>query len=239
MVHAYLMYGYPTQTVQETIDSLEMVRQMFEIGILQSGFWHQFAMTAHSPVGLMPEAFGVVPIENKITFAHNDIEFTDKTNIDHNKFSFGLKKSLYNFMHGLCFEFELQEWFDFKIPKTKIANDFIAKSLENTDFKINTNSKVIWLGEQPIVSENIIKKKNLILKQIIIQTKNNSITATIEANQADWFLNQIEKISVFNDKKTTIGALKLDFEQLFDDFELFWFSKNMINIRNCGVLLVV
>jgi hypothetical protein len=37
MVHAYLMYGYPTQTIQETIDSLEMVRQLFE-GYLQSGF---------------------------------------------------------------------------------------------------------------------------------------------------------------------------------------------------------
>ncbi len=44
MVHAYLMYGYPTQTIQETIDSLEMVRQLFEAGVLQSGFWHQFAI---------------------------------------------------------------------------------------------------------------------------------------------------------------------------------------------------
>ena len=64
MVHAYLMYGFPTQTAQETIDSLEMVRQMFELGILQSGFWHQFAMTAHSPVGLAPEKFGVKAITN-------------------------------------------------------------------------------------------------------------------------------------------------------------------------------
>jgi hypothetical protein len=54
MVHCYLMYGYPTQTVQETVDSLEMV-QLFEAGVLQSGFWHQFAMTAHSPVGIHPE----------------------------------------------------------------------------------------------------------------------------------------------------------------------------------------
>ena len=49
MVHSYLMYGYPTQTEQETIDSLEMVRQLFELGIIQSGFWHQFALTTHSP----------------------------------------------------------------------------------------------------------------------------------------------------------------------------------------------
>ena len=107
MVHAYLMYGYPTQTVQETVDSLEMVRQLFELGVLQSGFWHQFAMTAHSPVGLNPEAFGVTAIgdfEKALPlggldglFANNDIAFTDKTGIDHEKFSFGLKKSLFNF----------------------------------------------------------------------------------------------------------------------------------------------
>ena len=29
MVHAYLMYGFPTQTAQETVDALEMVRQVF------------------------------------------------------------------------------------------------------------------------------------------------------------------------------------------------------------------
>jgi len=125
MVHAYLMYGYPTQTIQETVDSLEMVRQLFELGILQSGFWHQFAMTAHSPVGMFPEEFGVIPQQNEITFANNDIQFTDKTGINHDKFSYGLKKSLFNYMHGICFDYELQEWFDFKIPKTKIAPDYI------------------------------------------------------------------------------------------------------------------
>jgi hypothetical protein len=91
MVHAYLMYGYPTQTIQETVDSLEMVRQLFELGVLQSGFWHQFAMTAHSPVGMFPEEFGVIPEQNEITFANNDINFKDKTGINHDKFSFGLK----------------------------------------------------------------------------------------------------------------------------------------------------
>ena len=59
MVHAYLMYGFPTQTTQETVDSLEMVRQLFSNGVVQSGFWHRFAMTAHSPVGLHPAGFDV------------------------------------------------------------------------------------------------------------------------------------------------------------------------------------
>ena len=127
MVHSYLMYGYPTQTIQETIDSLEMVRQLFELGILQSGFWHQFALTAHSPIGLHPEKFGVKKQTETIgTFANNDIFFFDETGINHDQFSFGLKKSLLNYMHGIGFELPLQSWFDFKIPKTKIAPNFIA-----------------------------------------------------------------------------------------------------------------
>jgi hypothetical protein len=24
-------------------------------------------------------------------------------------------------MHGICFDYELQDWFEFKIPKTKIS----------------------------------------------------------------------------------------------------------------------
>ena len=142
MVHAYLMYGYPTQTIQETVDSLEMVRQLFEMGILQSGFWHQFAMTAHSPVGINPEEYGVIPVKQEILFANNDIDFTDKTGIDHSKFSFGLKKSLFNYMHGINFELPLQDWFDFKIPRTTIHPDYIHDSLlEDDNFSFKANSK--------------------------------------------------------------------------------------------------
>ncbi|PTT33704.1 radical SAM protein, partial [Chryseobacterium sp. HMWF028] len=159
MVHAYLMYGYPTQTVQETVDSLEMVRQMFEMGILQSGFWHQFAMTAHSPVGISPEDFGVVPVKQEILFANNDIDFKDKTGIDHNKFSFGLKKSLFNYMHGVNFEMPLQEWFDFKIPRTTIHPDYIHDCLlEDGQFSLKVNSKVVFLTKN-VIAENRVKNK--------------------------------------------------------------------------------
>jgi hypothetical protein len=150
MVHAYLMYGYPTQTIQETVDSLEMVRQLFELGVMQSGFWHQFAMTAHSPVGMFPEEFGVIPQQNKVTFANNDIAFKDKTGINHEKFSFGLKKSLFNYMHGICFDYALQDWFDFKIPNTKIQPDFIYNALQDSsDFNTKPSAKIVWIGGKP------------------------------------------------------------------------------------------
>jgi hypothetical protein len=129
MVHSYLMYGYPSQTIQETIDSMEMVRQLFDLGIIQSGFWHQFALTAHSPIGLNPEKYGITPHLEKITFANNDIQFTDITGIDHQQFSEGLKASLYNYMHDNGFDIQLQEWFSFEIPETTVEESYIEKCL--------------------------------------------------------------------------------------------------------------
>ena len=123
MVHAYLMYGYPTQTIQETIDSLEMVRQLFELSVIQSGFWHQFALTAHSPIGLNPEEYGVIPKLKDISFANNDVDFNDKTGINHDKFSFGLN----NRSSIICIIFVL-------ISRYKIG--LILKSQEQASKKI-------------------------------------------------------------------------------------------------------
>lgn len=240
MVHAYLMYGYPTQTIQETVDSLEMVRQMFEMGILQSGFWHQFAMTAHSPVGINPEDFGVIPVKQEILFANNDIDFKDKTGIDHNKFSFGLKKSLFNYMHGVNFELPLQEWFDFKIPRTTIHPDYIHDCLlEDGQFQLKTNSKVVFLTKN-VIAENRIKNKKKHSGTYTLLTfhlKTNIVKVELEQEKAEWLMNILEENAIENSKKPTIQQLKNQFEENFDDFELFWFSKPMQQLKENGVIL--
>jgi hypothetical protein len=240
MVHAYLMYGYPTQTVQETVDSLEMVRQLFEVGILQSGFWHQFAMTAHSPVGMYPEKFGVVKETEVVgTFANNDINFKDSTGIDHDKFSFGLKKSLYNFMHGICFDYELQDWFDFKIPKTKIYPEFISNALEEEeDFNTKPTAKVIWLGGKPILEHFTKSKKGNTWKMMALTFHDKKESFTIQTGQkeGEWLLKTLEKISVLNAKTVTFQEIKADFESDLEDFELFWYSKPMTTLRDFGLL---
>lgn len=241
MVHAYLMYGYPTQTVQETIDSLEMVRQLFESGVLQSGFWHQFAMTAHSPVGMFPSEYGVIPEQNQITFANNDINFKDETGIDHDTFSFGLKKSLLNYMHGICFEYDLQEWFDFKIPKTKIDADFIYNVLqEDISFELKLNSKVYWIGSEPLVSYHTKTKKgnSWEMMQLDFHTKLSFESILLEKKVGEWLLKIIENCSVYNEKPNIISKIKEDYESNFDDFELFWFSKNMQTIKNNRFIIV-
>ncbi|WP_343680870.1 B12-binding domain-containing radical SAM protein [Chryseobacterium arthrosphaerae] len=240
MVHAYLMYGYPTQTVQETVDSLEMVRQMFEMGILQSGFWHQFAMTAHSPVGMSPEDFGVIPIKQEIQFANNDVDFKDSTGIDHNKFSFGLKKSLFNYMHGINFELPLQEWFDFKIPRTKIHPDYIHDCLlDDGQFNLKLNSKVIFLTKN-VIAENRIKNKKKYSGTYTLLTfhlKTNIVKVELEEDKAKWLIEILDENAIQNQKKPTIQQLKNQFEENFEDFELFWFSKPMQQLRENGVIL--
>ncbi len=242
MVHAYLMYGYPTQTIQETIDSLEMVRQLFEVGVLQSGFWHQFAMTAHSPVGLYPEKFGVVKESEVIgTFANNDIHYTDATGIDHDQFSFGLKKSLYNFMHGICFDYPLQDWFDFKIPKTKIQPDFIYNALhQGEDFKIKPTAKIIWLGGKPVIETFTKSKKGNSWEMMSLTFHHKKQTFAIQTNrgEGEWLVGTLEKTSIANAKITTFHELKSDFEIHFQDFELFWFSKPLMTLREFGWLVL-
>ncbi|RDC58639.1 radical SAM protein [Pedobacter chinensis] len=242
MVHAYLMYGYPTQTVQETVDSLEMVRQLFEAGVLQSGFWHQFAMTAHSPVGMYPEKFGVVKETETIgNFANNDINYIDKTGIDHNKFSYGLKKSLFNFMHGICFDYELQDWFDFKIPRTKIPVDFIERALNDDDhFNTKPTAKVVWIGGKPSAEYFTKSKKGNTWEMALLtfHDKRESFTVQTNENEGKWLVSILEKIHISAESVYTFAEVKADFEREMENFELFWYAKPINTLREFGLLVL-
>ncbi len=113
MVHAYLMYGFPTETTQETIDALDRVRQLFAAGCIQSAYWHRFAATAHSPIGLSPEKYGItLRAPPNVTFAHNDLEFDDPVGTNHNFLGTGLKKALYSYMHGAGLDQDVRVWFE-------------------------------------------------------------------------------------------------------------------------------
>jgi radical SAM superfamily enzyme YgiQ (UPF0313 family) len=132
LVHAYLMYGFPTQTVQETVDALEYVRQLFEEGCLHSGFFHRFTCTAHSPVGQSPERYGVTlkPLP-PITFAKNDVEFVDPTGVDHDALGESLTKAIYNFMHGVGLDADIRSWFRSRVPRSTVPRNYIARALQS------------------------------------------------------------------------------------------------------------
>ena len=243
MVHAYLMYGFPTQTVQETVDSLEMVRQLFETGVLQSGFWHQFAMTAHSPIGLHPEQFSVIRETGVGTFANNDLIHSDKTGIDHEQFSFGLKKSLYNFMHGIGFDLPLQSWFEFKVPKTRISPDFIVNALEEPELAfIKPSSRIVWLGSQPSLNFFTKTKKGnqWELAQLTFHTRKDVFTIQVSKSQGLWLNTLLQKIAASRGEKSLFHEIKSDYEQQSEaeDFEPFWYGKQVGQLKEAGLLIL-
>jgi hypothetical protein len=236
------MYGFPTQTAQETIDSLEMVRQMFELGILQSGFWHQFAMTAHSPVGIEPDKFGVVKDSDIVgTFANNDIMFSDNTGANHDKFSFGLKKSLFNFMHGICFDYPLQDWFEFKVPRTKVPHDYIHNALLSDEtFGIKPTAKVVWTGTKPMVEffNKSKKGRTFPMAALTFHSRRESFSVQVTEGQGQWLQQLLTKISV-TEKPMTFGKVKEDYENAgLEEFEPFWYSKPVNTLREYGLLVL-
>jgi radical SAM superfamily enzyme YgiQ (UPF0313 family) len=241
MVHAYLMYGFPSETVQETIDSLETVRQFFKAGIIQSAYWHQFALTAHSPVGLNPTQYGIVPAYNTITFANNDIQFRDKTGIDHDKFSYGLKKSLFNYMHNIGFELHLQDWFNFKIPKTSIRRDYIDTCLtSNINIIVAPASQIVWMGGSAFC-ENFTKSKKgntWAMTQLTFHDKTEIYKIAIEQEKGEWLEKILKKLTIGENDLLTFELIKNDFEMHFNDFELFWYSKPIDKLRKHGLLVL-
>jgi hypothetical protein len=236
MVHAYLMYGFPTQTAQETIDSLEVVRQLFEAGVLQSGFWHRFSMTAHSPVGLNPEKYSVIKIGPEDgTFANNDLIHEDPKGCNHDLYSEGLRKSLYNFMLANCLDWPVHDWFDFKTPKTTLSNKLIQKYInENASQDIDKLAcKIVWLGNKP----NFIEQgKNT---KVEIETIDGLKVGKIDSITAKFLEHQFNGVLL-----KTKNLLKLS--DFFDSYtaetsfpkELLLYSETWKYLRQAGLLLI-
>jgi hypothetical protein len=133
LVHAYLMYGFPSQTEQETVDSLERVRQLMFNGCINSAYWHRFAATIHSPIGTHPEEYGIKLVANEnVLFAENDIAFHDPVNTNHEMLGLGLKKALYNYMHGMGFDLPMSFWFEKAVKEPDIAGNYIETVLIQT-----------------------------------------------------------------------------------------------------------
>jgi hypothetical protein len=240
MVHAYLMYGFPTQTAQETIDSLEMVRQLFEAGVLQSAFWHLFTMTAHSPIGLQPADFSVKKVKEAVgSFANNDLDHIDPTGTDHESFGYGLKKALLNYMHGACLDFPLQKWFDFKVPKTTVPPNYIRTAIEEVEYTTGTNSKMVWLGRLP-KAETFTKSKKGAQWEVMslgFQTRKAPFTITVDPEKGAWLLSLLPKLSVANPTPLTLQMIKADYEKAgLEDFELFWDNKPVNTLYKAGLL---
>ena len=236
LVHAYLMYGFPTQTAQETIDSLEVVRQFIENGVMHSGFWHQFALTAHSPVGLNPDAYHIKILNPEPgSFANNDLEHADPTGTDHAQFSEGLKKSLFNYMHGIGLDMPLQEWFDFKIPRTQIPKNYVARILAPKPEEFpKPNAKICWLG--PIPSLDKRSRSKYTLEMSLGRDEEELI---VSKQLGMWLVDILARISLGPTKTWTFEEFQKEFDQSgLGDFRTFWEGEIVEELREMGLLVI-
>jgi len=218
-----------------------MVRQLFKHGILQSAFWHLFTMTAHSPVGLNPEKYKVKKKSELVgTFANNDIEHIDMTGADHESFSFGLKKSLYNFMHQIGLDDSLQKWFDFPVPRTTVAPDYILQSLKEDDSLLfKPAAKVIWLGKQTTAEVITKSKKGNSWEILSVSFATKKQTQQLQFNKAhgEWFIELLPKLSINNANTYSLQEIKDSYEAAgLEDFELFWDNKPVSTMNKLGLL---
>lgn len=248
MVHAYLMYGFPTQTMQETIDSLEMVRQLFESGVVQSGFWHRFAMTAHSPVGLHPAGFDVQRIGPEFGgFADNDLHHEDPTGTDHDLFAEGLRKSLFNYMHGVGFELPLKKWFDFKVPPTSLPPTYIERSIreaspgEVPSAETRSNARAVWLGgvSELTVFEEERGKQRVEVAELEFYSRKNHWAITTRVPLAEWLLETLPTLALGTHEVPSLAQLKTRYEAAeLGDFDTFLMSHEWKELRQNGLLVV-
>jgi hypothetical protein len=143
-------------------------------------------------------------------------------------------------MHGINFEIPLQDWFDFKIPKTTIHPDYIHDCLLDEDqFSFKGNSKVIFLAKN-VIAENYVKTKkqnSWAYTRITFHLRTNILKVDLEQEKADWLMKMISENTFENPKRITLQQLKINFEENFDDFELFWFSKPIQQLKENGIIL--
>ncbi len=153
MVHAYLMYGFPTQTEQETVNSMELVRQLFAEGLINSGFWHRFVLTRHASIFARPDEFGVQLMPHKgHVFAQNDVPHLDPSGGDHNLFDAVLPLALESWLKGEQLQRPVHTWFSHPIQPSNEAPDRVRKALHAPSPK--SRGRLIWTGGDPIEHED-------------------------------------------------------------------------------------
>ena len=206
LIHSYMIFGFWSQSVQDLIDSMETLRQLFEAGLLDSAFWHKFTLTLHSTVyeeykkGKYPE-LKILP-QKKTQFAKNDLHFEGEEKSE--KFSAPLNAALELWMHGEKLSKPVESYFPFKMPKPSIAKDYIASLIakyeENRDRKFHkipeqgSKEKFVWLGGVPLLLDSSDKSK----MQICWSYMGELLYADIEKPKAHEVANLLETISAKN-----------------------------------------
>lgn len=133
-VHAYLIYGFPTQTLQETVDALEYVRQLFVAGAIHSAYWHGFGLTRYSPIARDPARFGIrVPPAPRHPFSNYGLAFDEPGRIDHTALAPALRRAATEYRLGIGLDRPVVEWFaseGIAVPAPTLPPDAVTCAID-------------------------------------------------------------------------------------------------------------
>ena len=238
LIHAYLMYGCPSETVQETVDSLERVRQLVTADLMQSAFWHRFTATAHSPIGLKPAAHGLRILGPTFQgFAENDLQHEDREGETPDWLGEGLRRSMLNYLEGKGLTLDVRQWFDHATPKPRVSSTWVQRLLKSRVVEDDplAERRFVWLGGQP-VCEPVGKRTRLILPG-----RTNDHAVTLSTEQAEWLNDLIQRSTPHSAPSSPYPLLrdtKTTFPGTAKDFETFLSSTSWKKVRAAGLLLV-
>lgn len=68
--------------------------------------------------------------------------------------------------------------------------------------------------------------------------KKQTFTIQTNRNEGEWLSAILQKISIEREKVYTFADVKADFETGMENFELFWYSKPVNNLREFGLLVL-
>ncbi|MDH5669107.1 MAG: radical SAM protein, partial [Nitrospira sp.] len=238
LVHAYLMYGFPSETVQETVDALERVRQLMDADLIQSAFWHRFTTTAHSPIGLNPASHGLRIIGPEFKgFAHNDLRHQDEAGDVPEWLGEGLRRSMLNFLECRGFDLDVRDWFDHHVPKPKVAASWITRLLKHRGLTehIDTRRRLVWIGNTPIKITQGSKAS------VQLPERQTPYKTTLDPEQCLWLENLMAKATPdhhASQSYPSLHSVQSDFPQGEQAFQRFLTSPLWETLRSAGLLLV-
>jgi hypothetical protein len=220
LVHSYLMYGFPTQTEQETIDSMELVRQLFAEGLINSAFWHRFVATQHAPVFQDPARFKLTIIPNPPNaFANNDLKHEDPTGANHDLFDAALPMALDSWMNGKELDRPVHSWFDHPMPKTQEAPDRISNSLNGES---QNGTQLLWIGGKSTETQ----------KSIVLHTTDGSWEIEAGPQIRQWIKDTL-RLSSPDQSPYGLSQAQKSFPGKWDQFTQDWEF-----MREAGLLLL-
>src|SRR5215831_7468091 len=238
LIHAYLMYGCPSETIQETVDSLERVRQLFAADLIQSAFWHRFTATAHSPIGLAPAAHGVRilgPIFQG--FAENDFLHQDRVGETPEWLGEGLRRSMLNYLERRGLNLDIRHWFDHSVPRPEVSRTWVKRLLRDRSVKDDPHveRRIVWLGGTPIVTARGKQTR------LVFPDRTGETAVTLPEPVALWLTDLIQH-STPQRKASYPYPLLRDAQSAFPgnarEFATYLNSPSWKKIRAAGLLLV-